>query len=199
MHEIISNSILLILIMDPLGNLPLFMSLLKNFSPKKQRLILIREMLFSLIIMLIFLFSGEKILHSLNVKTETVSISGGIILFLIAIKMIFPIEYNDKMFIKEKNIEEPFLVPLAIPLVAGPSLLATLMLLSHQYSKNIIYLIISLIISWLFTLIILLLSGLFLKILGKKGVNVLEKLMGLILIMLSIQMFLNGIKIWFHS
>ncbi|WP_343155076.1 YhgN family NAAT transporter [Buchnera aphidicola (Kurisakia onigurumii)] len=199
MHEIISNSILLILIMDPLGNLPLFMSLLKNFSPKKQRLILIREMLFSLIIMIIFLFSGEKILHSLNVKTETVSISGGIILFLIAIKMIFPIEYNDKMFIKEKNIEEPFLVPLAIPLVAGPSLLATLMLLSHQYSKNIICLIISLIISWLFTLIILLLSGLFLKILGKKGVNVLEKLMGLILIMLSIQMFLNGIKIWFHS
>ncbi|MDE5285828.1 MAG: MarC family protein, partial [Buchnera aphidicola] len=95
--------------------------------------------------------------------------------------------------------KEPFLVPLAIPLVAGPSLLATLMLLSHQYLHNILYLVISLLMSWLITTLILLLSSFFLKLFGHKGVNALERLMGLILIMLSTQMFLDGIKIWLNN
>jgi len=184
--------------MDPLGNLPIFMTILKHIEPKRRRVIVIREMIIALIIMLLFLFVGEKILIILNLKTETVSISGGIILFLIAIKMIFPSENNNN----NENIslkEEPFLVPLAIPLVAGPSLLATLMLLSHQYSNHISYLIGSLLIAWLFTVIILLLSDLFLHLFGSKSVHALERLMGLILIMLSTQMFLDGISTWFKN
>ncbi|AWH90355.1 Marc family transporter [Buchnera aphidicola (Melanaphis sacchari)] len=195
MTEIISTTILLILIMDPLGNLPIFMTILKNLNAKRRRVIVIREMIIALFVMLIFLFLGEKILNILNLKTETVSISGGIILFLIAIKMIFPSEDNNG---KTSN-EEPFLVPLAIPLVAGPSLLATLMLLSHQYSQNISYLVGSLFIAWFVTIIILLLSSTFLKIFGAKGVNALERLMGLILIMLSTQMFLDGVRAWFYN
>lgn len=92
MTEMISATILLFLIMDPLGNLPIFMSVLKHLDPKRRRVVLIREMLIALLLMLIFLFAGEKILSFLNLRTETVSISGGIILFLIAIKMIFPSE-----------------------------------------------------------------------------------------------------------
>ncbi len=90
MTEMISATILLLLIMDPLGNLPIFMSVLKHLEPKRRRVVLIREMLIALIIMLLFLFTGERILAFLNLRTETVSISGGVILFLIAIKMIFP-------------------------------------------------------------------------------------------------------------
>lgn len=191
----ISSIILLLLIMDPLGNLPIFMSVLKNFTPKRRKIVLIREMIIALIIMILFLFAGEKILSILNLRTETVSISGGIILFLIAINMIFPAKENNNNGISVG--EEPFLVPLAIPLVAGPSLLATLMLLSHQYPNRMIYLSISLIIAWIITLIILLLSGIFLRIFGSKGVNALERLMGLILIMLSTQMFLDGVRSWF--
>lgn len=191
MTDIISSTILLLLIMDPLGNLPIFMSVLKNLEAKRQKYVLIRELLIALFIMIIFLFAGEKILIHLNLRTETVSISGGIILFLISIKMIFPEQEKNNNNISS---EEPFLVPLAIPLVAGPSLLATLMLLSHQYQNNIIKLIIPLFIAWLLTAIILLLSGLFLKILGNKGINVLERLMGLILIMLATQMFLDGTR-----
>lgn len=191
----ISSIILLLLIMDPLGNLPIFMSVLKNFTPKRRKIVLIREMIIALIIMILFLFAGEKILSILNLRTETVSISGGIILFLIAINMIFPTKENNNNGISVG--EEPFLVPLAIPLVAGPSLLATLMLLSHQYPNQMIYLSVSLIIAWIITLIILLLSGVFLRIFGSKGVNALERLMGLILIMLSTQMFLDGIRSWF--
>ncbi|WP_343153428.1 YhgN family NAAT transporter [Buchnera aphidicola (Mindarus keteleerifoliae)] len=196
MKEMVSTVTLLILIMDPLGNLPIFMSILKDLPRRRRRFILLREMIISLLVMLLFLFLGEKILTFLNLRTEVVSISGGIILFLISIKMIFP----EQSLIKEskKNTqEEPFIVPLAIPLVAGPSLLATLMLMSHQYPEKIFLLSASLIFSWFFTLIVLLLSGFFLKILGSKGVNALERLMGLILIMLSVQMFLDGISVWF--
>lgn len=195
MTEIISTTILLILIMDPLGNLPVFMTILKNLNEKRRRIVVIREMIIALIVMLLFLFMGENILNILNLKTETVSISGGIILFLIAIKMIFPSEDNNGISANE----EPFLVPLAIPLVAGPSLLATLMLLSHQYSNNMSYLVGSLLIAWFFTIIVLLLSGFFLKLFGAKGVNALERLMGLILIMLATQMFLDGIRTWFKN
>ncbi|AXU97293.1 YhgN family NAAT transporter [Erwinia persicina] len=192
MTEMISATILLLLIMDPLGNLPIFMSVLKHLEPKRRRVVLMREMLIALFIMLLFLFAGEKILAFLNLRTETVSISGGIILFLIAIKMIFPSQESSSTGLSAG--EEPFLVPLAIPLVAGPSLLATLMLLSHQYPSNMGHLVGALLIAWGLTVVILLLSGLFLRLLGDKGVNALERLMGLILIMLATQMFLDGIR-----
>lgn len=90
MSEMISATILLLLIMDPLGNLPIFMSVLKHLDPKRRRVVLIREMVIALGLMLIFLFAGERILAFLNLRTETVSISSGIVLFLIAIRMIFP-------------------------------------------------------------------------------------------------------------
>ncbi|MCP2230969.1 YhgN family NAAT transporter [Erwinia aphidicola] len=192
MTEMISATILLLLIMDPLGNLPIFMSVLKHLEPKRRRMVLMREMLIALLIMLLFLFAGEKILSFLNLRTETVSISGGIILFLIAIKMIFPGQESSSSGLSAG--EEPFLVPLAIPLVAGPSLLATLMLLSHQYPHQMGHLVGALLIAWGATVAILLLSGLFLRLLGDKGVNALERLMGLILIMLATQMFMDGIR-----
>ena len=192
MTEMISATILLLLIMDPLGNLPIFMSVLKHLEPKRRRVVLIREMLIALIIMLLFLFTGERILAFLNLRTETVSISGGVILFLIAIKMIFPSAGSSSSGLPAG--EEPFLVPLAIPLVAGPSLLATLMLLSHQYPHQMSHLVGALLIAWGVTVGILLMSGLFLRLLGDKGVNALERLMGLILIMLATQMFLDGIR-----
>ena len=192
MTEMISATILLLLIMDPLGNLPIFMSVLKHLEPKRRRVVLMREMLIALILMLLFLFAGERILAFLNLRTETVSISGGIILFLIAIRMIFPSEESSSSGLPAG--EETFLVPLAIPLVAGPSLLATLMLLSHQYPNQMTHLVGALLIAWGLTVVILLMSGLFLRLLGDKGVNALERLMGLILIMLATQMFLDGIR-----
>ena len=192
MTEMISATVLLLLIMDPLGNLPIFMSVLKHLEPRRRRVVLMREMLIALGLMLLFLFAGERILMFLNLRTETVSISGGIILFLIAIRRILPAGDTGSSGLPAG--EEPFLVPLAIPLVAGPSLLATLMLLSHQYPHQMSHLVGALLIAWGATVIILLLSGLFLRLLGDKGVNALERLMGLILIMLATQMFLDGIR-----
>lgn len=197
MNEIITATVLLFLIMDPLGNLPIFMSVLKHTEPKRRRAIMIRELLIALTIMLIFLFAGEKILSFLNLRAETVSISGGIILFLIAIRMIFPTNEGNASGVPAG--EEPFIVPLAIPLVAGPSLLATLMLLSHQYPHQMSHLVIALLLAWGGTVAILLQSSLFLRLLGEKGVNALERLMGLVLVMIATQMFLDGIRVWMRG
>ncbi|NUU65682.1 YhgN family NAAT transporter [Enterobacteriaceae bacterium BIT-l23] len=194
MSEIISAAVLLILIMDPLGNLPIFMSVLKHTEPKRRRAIMIRELFIALLLMLVFLFAGERILSFLNLRAETVSISGGIILFLIAIRMIFPGQEGNASGLPAG--EEPFIVPLAIPLLAGPTLLATLMLLSHQYPGQMSELVIALLVAWGGTALILLQSSLFLRLLGEKGVNALERLMGLVLVMIATQMFLDGIRAW---
>lgn len=191
-----STIILLFLIIDPLGNLPVFMSILKHIDSKRRRIIIFREMLIALLLMLIFLFAGQNILSLLNLQTETVSISGGILLFIIAIKMISPPQ-------EERNLsfsanDEPFLVPLATPLVAGPSILATLMLLSHQHPYQINYLVLALFIAWSISVCILMMSNIFLRLLGSKGMNVLERLMGLLLVMVSTQMFMNGLQVYLH-
>ncbi len=193
MTEMISATVLLFLIMDPLGNLPIFMSVLKHLEPKRRRVVLIREMLIALALMLIFLFVGEHILAFLNLRTETVSISGGVILFLIALRMIFPAHGGNSGNDTAVG-DEPFLVPLAIPLVAGPSILAALMLLSHQYPNQLGGLTLALVAAWGISVIILMQSNLFLRLLGDKGVSALERLMGLILVMLAIQMFLDGVR-----
>ncbi|WP_074013285.1 YhgN family NAAT transporter [Candidatus Sodalis sp. SoCistrobi] len=197
MSEMISATVLLFLIMDPLGNLPIFMSVLKHLEPKRRRIIVIREMLIALLLMLIFLFAGEHILSFLSLRTETVSISGGIILFLIAIKMIFPSQEGNSSGLPAG--EEPFLVPRAIPLVAGPSILAALMLLSHKYPLQINHLVLALLIAWGLSVVILMLSNVFLRLLGNKGVSALERLMGLLLVMISTQMFLDGVRAYLRA
>lgn len=192
MLDLFSATMLLFLILDPLGNLPIFMSALKYLEPKRRRVIVIRELLIALFVMMLFLFAGNAILNTLSLRTETVSISGGIILFLIALKMIFPAQESNSLGLKIG--EEPFIVPLAIPLVAGPSILATLILLSNQNTQEMGLLVLALFIAWALSAAILLMSNFFLKILGSRGINALERLMGLVLVMISTQMFLDGIK-----
>jgi multiple antibiotic resistance protein len=176
--------------MDPLGNLPVFMSVLKTIEPKRRKIVLARELIFSLAIMMTFLFSGQAILDFLSVKQETVSIAGGIILFLIAIRMIFPTPGGVTGL---PAGEEPFIVPLAIPMIAGPSVLAALILLANQDHNRMLDWSIALGVAWLISAIILMLSGLFHRVLGEKGLMAIERLMGMILIMISIQMLLDGI------
>lgn len=185
-----SAAITLFLIMDPLGNLPVFMSVLKTIEPKRRRKILARELLFSLIIMFTFLFSGQVVLDFLNVKQESVSIAGGIILFLIGLKMIFP---QPGGVTGLTSGEEPFIVPLAIPMIAGPSVLAALILLANQDNSRMLDWSMALGAAWLASATILMLSNTFHRVLGERGLTAIERLMGMILIMISVQMLLDGI------
>lgn len=188
--DIFSAAVMLFLIMDPLGNLPIFASILRHIEPKKRRRVLVRELIFALIIMLLFLFAGEAILSFLNLRSESVSIAGGIILFLIAIRMIFP---QPGGVVGLAAGEEPFIVPMAIPLMAGPSVLAALILLAHTDNSRMVDWTIALVGAWGASAIILLFYKLFTKLLGEKGLTAVERLMGMVLVMISVQMFLDGV------
>jgi len=189
--DILSAATMLFLIMDPLGNLPIVLSILKHIDPKRRRIVLIRELLFALLILMLFLFAGQSIMDFLHVQPETLSISGGIILFIIAIKMIFP---SAGSITGLAAGEEPFIVPLATPLIAGPTVIATLLLLSSQNPSQLLELSAAVMLAWGGTFIILLFNGFFHKVLGERGLKAVERLMGLLLVMISTQMFLDGIK-----
>ncbi|MFK8010703.1 MAG: YhgN family NAAT transporter [Marinicellaceae bacterium] len=187
--DILSTTILLFLILDPLGNIPIFLSYLEK--SKNRYKVLARELILALLILYVFLFFGKYFLSALNLKQEAVSISGAIILFIIAIRMIFPsnTHYGD-----EKIEGDPLLVPLAIPLVAGPSILATLILLVSQHPEKIMDFSIALFIAWFISAVILFSATALQKYLGKRGLIAIERLMGMVLIAVAVQMFLDGIK-----
>lgn len=189
--DILSAATMLFLIMDPLGNLPVVLSILKHLDPKRRRKVLIRELFFALVILMLFLFAGKNILSFLHVQPETLSISGGVILFIIAIKMIFP---SAGSITGLAAGEEPFIVPMAIPMIAGPSVIAALLLLSSQYPDRLFSLSLAVLIAWGCTFFVLMFYSAFHRILGERGLKAIERLMGLILVMISTQMLLDGVK-----
>lgn len=187
--SILSISLTLFLLMDPFGNIPLFLAQLSPFDAKKRRNILIREMCIALAVILIFQWIGEFALNLLGIENTSLYISGGIILFIIALKMIFNSYVNEKT-----SDQEPFIVPLAIPMIAGPAILAAVTILAHQH--GIFSVSLSTLIAWALSGIILLSSTFFQKFLKVKGLLALEKLMGLILTLLAIQMIMQGIRLF---
>ncbi len=188
--ELIAIAVMLFLIMDPLGNLPVFTAVLRHVRPERRRHVLIRELLLSLLIMLLFLFAGGPLLALLQLQPEAVSIAGGLVLFLIAIKMLFP---EADGLAEVHPGQEPLLVPLAVPLIAGPSILAALVLMAGQHPNNMLGLSLALFAAWLVSSAILLFSELFHRLLGERGLMAIERLMGMLLVMVAVQMFLNGI------
>ena len=191
--KIFFNAIALLLIMDPLGNIPPFLSALKNVPPDRRRKVLVREILFAYLVLLVFLFLGKYLLRLLSLQEETISIAGGIVLFLIALRMVFPSDHPAG----EALIGEPFLVPLAIPFIAGPSTLASLLLLQTT-SGSMFQLWMALTFAWLATAIILLCSTLLYRVLKERGLIAVERLMGMLLVTVSVQMFLDGLGAYLH-
>ncbi len=192
MTDFYSALVLLFLVMDPLGNLPIFLSVLETVPRSRRMRIVLREMLLALLVMMLFLFGGQWVLQVLHLSEESVYISGGIILFLIALKMVFPVA---KAAQAEDEIDgEPLLVPLAIPLVAGPSSLAVLMLLAAREPGQMPTWVLALLCAWLISAMILLAATQLQHFLGRRGLIAMERLMGLVLVAIAVQMFLDGIK-----
>jgi len=187
--SLFSLSVSLFLLMDAIGNVPIFLSVLKELEPNRQRKIIFRELLIALFIMVLFYLIGDYLLDFLNITQHAVLISGGIILFIIAIKLVFPSSDETQMY---KGGKEPFLVPLAVPLVSGPAVLAAIILYSHHNIPPLICLS-AIFIAWAATTIILIFSPHLKKVLGNRGLEACERFTGLLLIMIAVQMFLNGI------
>lgn len=192
--NIYSVTVTLILVMDPLGNIPVFISVLNPVEPSRRWKIILRESLIAFGVMVMFLFFGRNILNSLSISEPALGIAGGIILFLIAVKMIFPPD-NDK---GDRQMGEPFIVPLAIPLIAGPSALATMLLFATQNPHQMTSLFIALVIAASLATVVLLFSSPIRSLMGDKGLTAMERLMGMILTTVSVQMFLSGIDKYFH-
>ncbi len=190
--DILSAGLTLLLIMDPLGNIPLFLSVLKTVeSESRRRKILIRELFLALLVLLLFLFAGEYLLKWLNLRQEAVSIAGGIVLFLISLRMIFP---SEKGIMGEMPEGEPFFVPLAVPLLAGPSTLAMLILLARSQPERIFEWLAAVLGAWAVTSLIMLSSNKLNKLFGKRGLIAVERLMGMVLVAISVQMLMDGIS-----
>lgn len=180
----------LFLLMDPIGNIPFYISFLKEVEPKRQKFIIIRELIIALFIIILFNFLGDGLMHFLHVENDTIQIAGGIILFILCLRMIFPPAHNPEDGLPHDS--EPFIVPLAVPLVAGPSVLAAVMIYAKQESSSLV-MVGAIMIAWAASLIILLASSWLKSILGWRGITALERLMGLVLILIAVQMFLGGL------
>lgn len=189
-----SAAVLLFFLMDPIGNIPVILSVMKGIDPKRQRIIIVRELLMALVILLVFLYAGKPLLTFLHLEQEAVIISGGIILLVIGLRMIFP-THEGVMGVQPGG--EPFLVPIAIPLIAGPSILAMLMLMTQSFPGNMTNWLLALVIAWLASAIVILFAPVLLRLLKERGLIALERLMGMILVMLAVQMLINGFRLLF--
>ena len=187
--DTLSATLLLLTIMDPLGNVATFVSALRPVPGEKRLRVIARELVVALVILVAFLFAGPWLLSLLHLKQEALFISGGIVLFLIALKMIFPPSKHD-----EEPMSEPFIVPLATPMVAGPSVLATLLVLVSTQPEHLWRWFAALLIAWGLTAAVLLCAPAIARVLKEKGSVAVERLMGMLLVMVAVQMFLNGIE-----
>lgn len=184
-------TILFILLMDPLGNIPVFLSILNRVEPTRHNRIILREALFAYIILVIFLLAGRYIMQGLGLTGAALDMAGGIILFLIAIKMIFPPAEEQ---VSDRQASEPFIVPLAIPMIAGPSTLAMVLLFSIQYPEKMPLWFAAITLASAITCVILLFSNPLRRLLKTKGLSAVERLMGMLLTVMAVQMFLNGLS-----
>ena len=187
---IASAALLLFLILDPLGNIPVFLGLLRSLSPQRQRIVVVRELLIALGVLMVFLWGGRYALELMHLRQESVSIAGGIVLFLIGLRMIFP---PPEGLMGDLPEGEPFIVPLAIPMVAGPSGMAAVMLMGSQEPDRMGAWSLALVLAWGATAAILFSATLLYKLLGRRALIALERLMGMLLVAISVQMLLDGI------
>ncbi|MDT7518545.1 MarC family protein [Rhodoferax sp. TBRC 17660] len=185
-----SATILLILITDPIGNIPIFANALKHVAPERRHKVILREILIAFTLLLTFMFVGESFLRVMNLSELSLQIGGGVILFLIALRMVFPPPSTAESEIKT----EPLIVPLAIPAVAGPSALATVLLLVSQQPDRRMEWIGALCVTMLVSAVVLVSAERIQRIIGDRLVVAAERLMGLVLVSVAIEMMLRGIK-----
>ena len=190
--EIISAATLLFLVMDPLGNIPIFLSVLEDVAPERRTRVLIRELLLAFVVLVLFLFFGQYVLGFLQLSQHSIRIAGGIILFLIALKMVFPVKRSAHTV--EEIQGEPLLVPLAIPMVAGPSAMAIVMLMATNNPDRMMDWLLALFVAWLLSSLILVSANGLKRFMGQRGLIAMERLMGMLLIALAVQMLLEGIS-----
>ena len=189
-YTFVSATILLLLITDPIGNIPLFANALKHVAPERRSRVILREISIAFGLLLTFMFVGEGFLRLMNLSELALQIGGGVILFLIALRMVFP----PPALAESEIVIEPLIVPLAVPAIAGPSALATVLLLVSQQPERRLEWVGALCVTMLVSAIVLVSAERIQRAIGTRVVTALERLMGLVLVSVSIEMMLRGAK-----
>jgi len=189
--DIFSAAVLLLLVIDPFGNVPIVVSALANVPPSRRARVVLRECFAAYVILVAFMFGGQAFLQWLQLSEVSLAIAGGIILFLIALRMVF--RHPEGVF-GDPPGDEPFLVPLAIPSIAGPSALATVMLMVSRDPPHRLAWLLALTAAMAVATLVLLAAYRLQRVLGERGMIAVERLMGLVLTALAVQMLLDGLR-----
>ncbi|PUE38643.1 MarC family protein [Limnohabitans sp. Hippo3] len=189
-HTFASATILLLLITDPLGNIPIFVNSLRAVPPERRARVIVREVLIAFGLLLAFMFVGQSFLKAMSLSDVSLQIGGAVVLFLIALRMIFPPPPQDSPV----PVAEPLIVPLAIPALAGPSAMATVLLLVSQAPERRLEWVAALTVTMLVCAVVLLLAERLQRVVGLRVVSAFERLMGLILVSISAEMLIRGLK-----
>ncbi len=187
----LSATILLVLTTDPLGNIPLFIAALEQVKPERRFYVITREILIAFAVLMAFMLFGEKFLEVLHLSDQALSVAGGVILLLIAINMVFPQRKGNADVMAIAG--EPFIVPLAIPLISGPSAMATVLLLSSRHPGRLLEWSCAITLSMAVCYVVFLLAIRLQQWLGRQAITAMERLMGLVLTAIAVEMLLGGL------
>jgi MarC family membrane protein len=195
-HTFISALILLLLVLDPFGGLPIYIGIFRGVAPERRRAVAIRETCIAFVILLMFMVGGQAFLSVMHLSERSLEVAGGVILLIIAMRMIF--SSGDKIY-ELDTTREPIVFPLAVPLMAGPSAMATVLLLSSRQPERLWQWVGALAVALLISLAVLLSADRLRRWLGDSLVAAMEKLMGLVLTAVAVEMLLAGIKRYFFG
>lgn len=193
-HDAISAFILLLLVLDPFGSLPIFISVLREVEPARRTRVALREVAIALTVLLVFMLAGQAFLNLMRLSERSLEVAGGVILLIIAIRMIFG--SGGRVYVNEPG-REPFIFPLAVPLLAGPSAMATVLLLASRQPDQLFHWVGALVAALAVCAVVLLLADRIRRLLGDAMITATEKLMGLVLTAIAVEMILAGLKRYF--
>jgi MarC family membrane protein len=194
-HSFLSAFILLLLVLDPFGSLPIFISVLGGVPPQRRRVLALRESLIAFAVLLAFMLGGQHFLQLMRLSERSLEVAGGVILLIIAIRMIF--SHSGSAYAPDAEGREPFLFPLAVPLLAGPSAMATVLLLASREPARLLVWVAALTAAMAVSAAVLLSADRLKRLLGDSMVAAIEKLMGLVLTAVAVEMILAGLKRYF--
>ena len=185
---VLSAAILLVLVIDPFGNIPFFLSALRTVEPSRHTRVVVRELLVALGVLVLFLFAGPGIMRALGISDPSLTVGGGVILFLIALRMVLP----STPHAEAAPPGEPFIVPLAVPYVAGPSALAAVLFITSREPARRWEWLAALVLAWAVSSLIIALASRLRHVLGDRGLIAMERLMGMVLVAVAVQMLMTG-------
>ena len=196
-HTFLSALVLLLLVLDPFGSLPIFISVMRNVAPERRTRVALRESALAFGVLAVFMLTGQAFLSLMRLSERSLEVAGGVILLIIAIRMIFA--SGGEVYASEGKDREPFIFPLAVPLLAGPSAMATVLLLASRQPERLFDWIAALTVAMAVSALVLLGADRIRKWIGSSMVSAIEKLMGLVLTAIAVEMILAGLKRYFFE